>query len=199
MLLLAHLSDNYNTMRSLIEAGATCIRVNFSHGSHEEHLNKFKIAKKISEDMHLPVSLILDTKGPEIRVGKIKGGAQFIPANSEIKIHTTESKYKELEGDAKELSVSYDMSKDLKDGDFVLFDDGKLSAVVTKVSKGIVFVKTLNSHNLKTNKRINLPGVDFSLPFLSEKDINDVKFGISQGVNYIVLLHSLIQLRMFMT
>ncbi len=77
------------------------------------------------------------------------------------------------------------MSKDLKDGDFVLFDDGKLSAVVTKVSKGIVFVKTLNSHNLKTNKRINLPGVDFSLPFLSEKDINDVKFGISQGVNYI--------------
>ncbi len=178
-------SDNYNTMRSLIEAGATCIRVNFSHGSHEEHLNKFKIAKKISEDMHLPVSLILDTKGPEIRVGKIKGGAQFIPANSEIKIHTTESKYKELEGDAKELSVSYDMSKDLKDGDFVLFDDGKLSAVVTKVSKGIVFVKTLNSHNLKTNKRINLPGVDFSLPFLSEKDINDVKFGISQGVNYI--------------
>nr|WP_307926227.1 pyruvate kinase [Mycoplasmopsis bovis] len=184
-------------MRSLIEAGATCIRVNFSHGSHEEHLNKFKIAKKISEDMHLPVSLILDTKGPEIRVGKIKGGAQFIPANSEIKIHTTESKYKELEGDAKELSVSYDMSKDLKDGDFVLFDDGKLSAVVTKVSKGIVFVKTLNSHNLKTNKRINLPGVDFSLPFLSEKDINDVKFGISQGVNYIVLLHSLIQLRMF--
>nr|WP_318027268.1 pyruvate kinase [Mycoplasmopsis bovis] len=83
-------------MRSLIEAGATCIRVNFSHGSHEEHLNKFKIAKKISEDMHLPVSLILDTKGPEIRVGKIKGGAQFIPANSEIKIHTTESKYKEL-------------------------------------------------------------------------------------------------------
>nr|WP_307908275.1 pyruvate kinase [Mycoplasmopsis bovis] len=89
------------------------------------------------------------------------------------------------------------MSKDLKDGDFVLFDDGKLSAVVTKVSKGIVFVKTLNSHNLKTNKRINLPGVDFSLPFLSEKDINDVKFGISQGVNYIVLLHSLIQLRMF--
>ncbi|WP_429979366.1 pyruvate kinase, partial [Mycoplasmopsis bovis] len=96
--------------------------------------------------------------------------AQFIPANSEIKINTTESKYKELEGDAKELSVSYDMSKDLKDGDFVLFDDGKLSAVVTKVSKWIVFVKTLNSHNLKTNKRINLPGVDFSLPFLSEKD-----------------------------
>ncbi|WP_027334911.1 pyruvate kinase [Mycoplasmopsis felifaucium] len=178
-------SDNYNTLRALVEGGATCVRANFSHGSHEEHLNKFLLAKKVSEDMHLPVSLMLDTKGPEIRLGAMKDGAQVIPANHEIKIYTTEKEYKEFEGTADEVTVSYDMSKDLKEGNVILFDDGKLTSIVTKVGKGFVVAKTLNAHKLKTNKRINLPGVDFSLPFLSQKDIDDVKFGIKVGVHYI--------------
>lgn len=178
-------SDNYVTLRSLVESGATCVRANFSHGSHEEHLNKFLLAKKVSEDMHLPVSLMLDTKGPEIRVGAMKDGIQLIPADQLIKIHTTEAQYKTIEGTAEELAVSYDMSKDLQEGNVILFDDGKLTSIVTKVGKGYVIAKTLNSHKLKTNKRINLPGVEFSLPFLSEKDINDVKFGIKTGVHYI--------------
>ncbi|WP_406617065.1 pyruvate kinase [Mycoplasmopsis adleri] len=178
-------SDNYNTLRAIVEAGATCVRANFSHGSHEEHLNKFLLAKKISEDMHLPVSLMLDTKGPEIRVGVMKDGIQLIPAEHEIKIYTTKEKYENFEGTSDEVTVSYDMSKDLKEGNVILFDDGKLTSVVTKVGKGYVIAKILNSHKLKTNKRINLPGVDFSLPFLSEKDIDDVKFGIQVGVHYI--------------
>ncbi|WP_029513802.1 pyruvate kinase [Mycoplasmopsis primatum] len=178
-------SDNYNTLRSLVEAGATCVRANFSHGKHEEHLNKFNIAKKISRDMHLPISLMLDTKGPEIRVGKMANGVQFIPSNHEIKIYSYNADFADFEGNQNELVVSYDMSKDLAEGNVILFDDGKLSAIVTKIAKNVVYAKTLNSHNLKSNKRINLPGVDFTLPFLSEKDINDIKFGIAQGVNYI--------------
>ncbi|APJ38444.1 pyruvate kinase [Mycoplasmopsis pullorum] len=178
-------SDNYDTMRALIENGATAIRANFSHGSYDEQLNKFVLAKKISSDLNIPVSLILDTKGPEIRVGKMKDGAQVIKASTELTIWSTKEKYENFEGTETEITVAYDMSKDLIVGNQVLLDDGKLSTIVTEVGDGYVKAIAENTHKLKTNKRINLPGVDFSLPFLAEKDINDVKFGIKNGVDYI--------------
>ncbi|QCZ36838.1 pyruvate kinase [Mycoplasma nasistruthionis] len=178
-------SDNYETLLSLASNGMTAVRANFSHGSHEEQLNKFKLAKKVSLDLRVPLSIMLDTKGPEIRIGKMKDGAQVVEAGSEVLIHTTADKYASLEGTSTEISVAYDMALDLKPGNQVLIDDGKLSTVVTEVGSGYVKVKAENTHKLKTNKRVNLPGVDFSLPFLAEKDINDVKFGIQSGINYV--------------
>ncbi|WP_025755124.1 pyruvate kinase [Mycoplasmopsis cricetuli] len=178
-------SDNYDTLRALVENGVTCIRANFSHGDHEEQLNKFVIAKKVSKDLKIPISLMLDTKGPEIRVGAMKDGAQTIKAGTMITIYSTEDKFKTLQGTDIEISVSYDMSQDLVMGNQVLLDDGKLSTVVEEIGKGYVKVKAENTHKLKTNKRINLPGVDFSLPFLADKDKNDILFGIKAGVNYI--------------
>lgn len=178
-------SDNYDMLRSLVENGVTCVRANFSHGDHAEQLNKFVIAKKVSEDLKVPVSTMLDTKGPEIRVGKMKDGAQVIKAGTLLTVYTTDDKYKTFEGTETEITVAYDMSKDLVVGNQVLLDDGKLSTVVEEVGAGYVKVRAENSHKLKTNKRINLPGVDFSLPFLAEKDINDVIFGIKSGINYV--------------
>ncbi|WP_426461051.1 pyruvate kinase [Mycoplasma hafezii] len=178
-------SDNYDMMKALVENGVTCIRANFSHGSHEEQGNKFNLAKKVSQELRIPVSLLLDTKGPEIRVGKMKDGAQVIAAGSEVLVHTTKEKYENFEGTSTEITVAYDMAQDLVVGNQVLLDDGKLSTVVTEVGKGYVKVKAENTHKLKTNKRINLPGVDFTLPFLAEKDINDVKFGIKEGINFV--------------
>ncbi|WP_027121252.1 pyruvate kinase [Mycoplasma leonicaptivi] len=178
-------SDNYNVLKQLVENGVTTIRANFSHGSHEEQSNKFKIAKEVSKELKIPVSLMLDTKGPEIRIGKMKDGAQLVEAGTEILIHTTNEKYASLEGTSNEITVAYDMAKDLVVGNQVLIDDGKLSTVVIEVGEGYVRVKAENTHKLKTNKRVNLPGVDFSLPFLAEKDINDVKFGIKEGINYV--------------
>ncbi|EGV00173.1 pyruvate kinase [Mycoplasmopsis columbina SF7] len=178
-------SDSYENMKKLVLAGATCIRANFSHGTHEEQANKFSTAKAISNDLQVPISLLLDTKGPEIRIGKMKDGGQEILADSLLTIHTNPNLYSTFEGNTSEVAVHYDMSQDLKVGDEVLFDDGKLTSHVVKIEEQKVIVKTLNTHFLKTNKRINLPGVDFSLPFLSQKDIDDVKFGIEQEVNYI--------------
>lgn len=128
---------------------------------------------------------MLDTKGPEIRVGKMKDGVQLIKQGTMLDILTTEEAYKNLEGNSEQISVSYDMSLDLQVNDSVLLDDGKLSTKVVKVSKGLVQVYVQNNHKLKTNKRINLPGVDFSLPFLSPKDVEDVKFGVQNGISYV--------------
>lgn len=178
-------SDNYDVLRSLVENGVTCVRANFSHGDHAEQLNKFVLAKKVSEDLKVPVSTMLDTKGPEIRVGKMKDGAQVIKAGTLVTVYSTADKYQTLEGTDQEITVAYDMSKDLVVGNQVLLDDGKLSTVVEEVGEGYVKVRAENTHKLKTNKRINLPGVDFSLPFLAEKDINDVIFGIKSGINYV--------------
>ncbi|MCT4469352.1 pyruvate kinase [Mycoplasma sp. HS2188] len=172
-------------MKNVINAGATVIRANFSHGNIEEQKAKFDLARQAAKEIGVNVSLLLDTKGPEVRVGKMKNGAVAIAQGKELKILTTPEAYQNLEGDDNQVSVPYDMSADLKVGDKVLFDDGKLTSTVTKVVPGEVTVVTANAHVLKTNKRINLPNVDFSLPFLSEKDINDVKFGAQYGVDYI--------------
>lgn len=178
-------SDNYEVLTELVKNGATAIRANFSHGDHEEQANKFKIAQKISKDLNIPISIILDTKGPEIRIGEMLDNQQLITVGSKVKIHTTSQKYETLKGTSKEFAVSYNMAQDLKVGDHVLLDDGKLDTVVAEVAKDFVIVDVLNTHKLKTKKRINLPGVDFSLPFLAEKDINDVKFGISKGITHV--------------
>ncbi|WP_029608731.1 pyruvate kinase [Mycoplasma simbae] len=178
-------SSTLEIMKQIIAAGATVIRANFSHGTIQEQEFKLNLARQAAQELQVNVSLMLDTKGPEIRVGQMQNGAVAIEANQELTILTDSHSYDNVIGDNTQVTVLYDMSKDLKVGDKVLFDDGKLTSVVTHVSEGKVVVKTVNSHVLKTNKRINLPNVDFSLPFLSQKDIDDVIFGAHYGVDYV--------------
>ncbi|WP_330463376.1 pyruvate kinase [Metamycoplasma gateae] len=178
-------SENYETMKQLIEAGVTTIRANFSHGTVEDHKRKFEIARQISREIDRPISLMLDTKGPEIRVGKMGEGAIFIPANHILTIKTDKNSYENLIGNQDVITVSYRMDLDVAEGNKVLLDDGKLVTIVKEVKPTEVIVETVNSHKLKTNKRVNIPGVDFSLPFLSEKDIEDIIWGAKYKVDYI--------------
>ncbi|MGL5522285.1 MAG: pyruvate kinase [Metamycoplasmataceae bacterium] len=178
-------SENAEVLRKLVLAGLTTIRTNFSHGSREEQQRKFVLAKQLSKELNVPISILLDTKGPEIRVGKMKDGAQFISEKTLLKVYTTKEKYETFEGTSKEITVSYGMDKDLSIGKKVLFDDGKLVSIVKEVGNGFCVVEAVNNHLLKSNKRINLPGIDFSLPFLSEKDKGDIEFGIQNGIDYI--------------
>ncbi|MGL5732951.1 MAG: pyruvate kinase, partial [Metamycoplasmataceae bacterium] len=178
-------SEKYEVLKELVLAGMTTIRANFSHGDREEQLGKFVLARKIEKELNVPISILLDTKGPEIRVGKMKDGAQLIKANTEIIVYTSDEDYNSKIGTSSEITVSYAMDNDVKKGDKVLFDDGKLVTFVTSVSKNSIAVKTVNTHLLKSNKRINLPGIEFSLPFLSERDKEDIRFGIKNGIDYI--------------
>ncbi|AHF57856.1 pyruvate kinase [Spiroplasma eriocheiris] len=172
-------------IEELFNCGMTTIRLNFSHGDHEEQGARIVWAKQVREKIGKPISILLDTKGPEIRVGQMKDGKQEIKAGDKVTIYSMPEDYQARQGTGTEITVSYDMSQDLKIGDMVLVDDGKLQLNVNDVKPGVITTTAFNHHLVKTNKRINLPGVDFTLPFLAEKDINDIKYGIEQGIDYI--------------
>ncbi|WP_339029649.1 pyruvate kinase [Spiroplasma endosymbiont of Cantharis nigra] len=172
-------------IRKLFEAGMNVVRLNFSHGKQEEQAEKIKSVIELRDELEKPISIMLDTKGPEIRIGKVHDGAQEIKAGTDIRVFTTQEEYLNRECKSNEMTVSYDMSIDLKPGDSVLVDDGKLTLNVINVEPGLVNCKAFNSHIVKTNKRVNLPGVEFSLPFLAQKDIDDIKFGAKVKVDYI--------------
>lgn len=180
-------SSSEEIMTQLVHEGMMTIRANFSHGTHDEQAGKFVVAKKIENELQIPISIMLDTKGPEIRVGKMKDGAQNIAANSQITICCMPEDYEKIDGTSTMITVSYRMDQDVEVGDKVLFDDGKLITKIKSIDhkEGKIVVSAINSHKLKTNKRINLPGVEFSLPFLSERDINDILFGIKKGITHI--------------
>lgn len=178
-------SETKEVLTKLFNAGMTTIRLNFSHGDHAEQGARIKVAREIQKETGKPLSVLLDTKGPEIRVGKIKSGKQLIKANEKITIYSKPSDYENKETTNGEITVSYDMSKDLKKGDTILLDDGKLQLIAESVKPGLIVATAFNEHLLKSNKRINLPGINFSLPFLSEKDRNDIIFGIENNIDYI--------------
>ena len=178
-------SNSFEIMKKLTLAGMSTIRLNFSHGTREGQLANMKMANKISKELNYPISIMLDTKGPEIRVGKIEDGGVQIKSDQLLSIKTGLKDFQTHIGNASQISVSYQMHLDVKKGNQILFDDGKLLTIVEKVMENEIVVRTSNAHFLKTNKRINLPGIDFSLPFVSEKDIEDIKFGIKHGINYI--------------
>ena len=178
-------SENKERIRELFEAGMTTIRLNFSHGDYAEQGARIEIAKKMREELQFPISILLDTKGPEIRVGKFKDGKQEFKQGQEVTIYTDSKSYDTKECVSGEMTVSYDMSKDLKVGKVVLVDDGKLQLDVTSVKPGLIKAKTKNHHLVKTNKRINLPGTKFSMPFLSEKDIEDIRYAAKQELDFI--------------
>lgn len=178
-------SEKKATIAKLFDAGMTTIRLNFSHGNYKEHGARIKFAREVSSEKGSPISIMLDTKGPEIRIGKFKGGSIEITKGSKVKILTDSKSYSSKECVKNEMTVSYDMSQDLEAGKLVLVDDGKLQLTVTKVSPGVVLTEALNDHKVKTNKRVNLPGTKFSMPFLSEKDVKDIEYGCDQKVDFI--------------
>lgn len=178
-------TNSAEAIEELFVNGMTTIRLNFSHGDHQEQGNRIVWAKEVMAKIGKPISVMLDTKGPEIRVGKMLNDKQQIVKNSDVTVYTKTEDYLNKVCGASEMTVSYDMSQDLKAGNVILVDDGKLHLDVISVEPGIIYTKAFNQHVLKTNKRINLPGVKFSLPFLAEKDINDITFGVEKGIDYI--------------
>jgi pyruvate kinase len=176
-------SDERETLKSLMLAGMNGARFNFSHGSHEEQQKRINQVKELSAELDLPIALILDTKGPEIRTGKFKNDKVELKEGDTFTITTDGSI-----GDSSSCSATYDeIVYDVKSGDKILLDDGLISLTVTDIDTASKRIVTLidNDGELSNNKSINLPGVHVNLPSITEKDKDDILFGIENDLDYI--------------
>ncbi len=177
-------SSSPERVGELIDAGMNVARLNFSHGSHEDHAKMLQTVRSEAERRGRAVAILLDLQGPKIRVGKFASptGVELKPG-AEFTITTVE-----CVGDDKRCSTSYSLlPNDVKPGDTLLLDDGYLSLAVTAVNEREVKTVVVTGGMLKNNKGINLPGVDVSAPALSEKDRTDIGFALRLGVDYVAL------------
>jgi pyruvate kinase len=167
----------------LIDAGMSVARLNFSHGSHEDHAAVLQTVRSEAERRGKAIAALLDLQGPKIRVGKIASGQIDLKPGAELTI-TTEN----VLGDERRVSTTYaGLPKDVKVGDHILLDDGYLSLAVTAVGDHEVKTVVVAGGVLKNNKGINLPGVEVSAPALSDKDRTDIGFALRHGVDYVAL------------
>ena len=173
-------SDNEETIRGLIKEGLDGARFNFSHGTHPEHLERIQRFRKIEKEFGVKLPCILDTKGPEIRLGKF---AEPVILQKGQKYTLTT---KEVPGDINQATVSHKgITKDLKQGNTVLIDDGLVELTVDNVTETDVVCTVKNTGKINSNKGVNLPGIKATLPSLTEKDIGDLKFGVENGFDYV--------------
>jgi len=174
-------SESLENTKKLIKAGMNVGRLNFSHGDFEEHGNRIKNIRAANEELGTSVAILLDTKGPEIRLGKLKEEPIELVQGDEITL-TTE----EIEGDRTRIPVTYkNLPNDLEVGSTVLIDDGLIGLKVEAIEGTEVHCRIVNSGPIKSKKGVNVPGVKISLPGITEKDRNDIIFGIEQGVDFI--------------
>ncbi len=174
-------TDDVEIMKKLIQNGLDAARVNFSHGTYESHGEMIQKLKQAREELNAPIPLILDTKGPEIRIKAFAEGSIFLEQGDKFTL-TTE----DVEGTKDIVSVTYlDFPKDLQVGSRVLIDDGLIELRVEHISGPEVQCIVVNGGKVSSKKGVNLPGIKVNLPALTEKDIEDLKFGIKNGFDII--------------
>lgn len=174
-------SESLENTKKLILAGMNVARLNFSHGDFEEHGNRIKNIRQACSELGKTVAILLDTKGPEIRLGKLKEEPIELQQDDYITL-TTE----EILGDRHRIPVTYkNLPADLKVGSTVLIDDGLIGLTVVDIQGTEINCKIVNSGPIKSKKGVNVPGVHISLPGITEKDANDIVFGVEQGVDFI--------------
>ncbi|MDD3279246.1 MAG: pyruvate kinase [Lachnospiraceae bacterium] len=175
-------SDKEEVMKELIESGMNVARFNFSHGDHPEQKARMDLLKRMRTDLKIPVAILLDTKGPEIRTGILKDGKKVQLQEGQTFVLTTE----EIVGDASCVSITYsELTKDVKTGNRILIDDGLLELQVKKIEKSKIFCTVINGGELGEKKGVNVPNVSVNLPAITEKDKSDILFGIEQQIDYI--------------
>lgn len=176
-------SESEEMLTKLISEGLNVARINFSHGGYEENKTKIETIKKVREKLGKPVSLLLDTKGPEIRTGLVTNG------NDKIEIkegQTFTFVTEEIMGDNTKVSITYaDLYKDVQVGSNLLVDDGALEFEIVSIEGSNIVCRALNTGKLGNRKTINVPGVKLELPALTSKDIDDITSGIKAGFDYI--------------
>ena len=175
-------SQSPEVLEQLIKNGMNVARLNFSHGSHEEHLEKIKTIKRIRRKLNVPLGLMLDTKGPEIRIGKFEEKEYFLKPDDIFTLTT-----RNIVGNKDIVSVSYEgLQQDVEKGSIISVDDGLIQLEVIEIKDGTEIVcRVQNNGVISNNKGVNLPGRVTNLPSITPKDVDDIKFGIENGIDMI--------------
>ena len=173
--------DNEDMIRALIRTGMNAARFNFSHGSHEEHLNRLNLLKSVRDSMGRPVASILDNKGPEIRIRSFETKSISLEAGDLFTLTT-----REVQGNVNLVSVTYpELHKEVSAGQEILIDDGLVALKVEEIDGQDIRCTVENGGTLSANKSINIPGVHIHLPALTEKDVSDIQFGVENDFDFI--------------
>ena len=174
-------SQNPETIKKLIHAGMNVARLNFSHGSYEEQANKFHMIQDVSGELGIPVAILQDTKGPEIRLRDFANGKEELKAGQKFTL-TTE----EIVGTNEKVSITYkQLPNDVEEGMAILLDDGLIELKVDKVTATDIECTVINGGFVSNKKGVNVPGADLSMPFISDVDREDILFGIKMGFDFL--------------
>lgn len=170
-------------IEQLYLAGMNVARINFSHGSHEDHTRTISYIRKVARKHRYAIPVLMDLQGPKIRVGKMKEGGQIIAPGNLLKL-TPE----DIQGTSEVIPIDYSsLPNDVETGSRILIDDGLLELQVVKVNNRDVVAKVVVGGEIKSRKGVNLPGVKISMPSLTRKDIEDLEFGLTQDVDYVAM------------
>ena len=174
-------TDKEGVLRDLIANGMNVARFNFSHGSHEEHLGRLEKLKALREELGKPVAALLDTKGPEIRLKDFKNGVENLVAGQTFTLTT-----RDVEGTNEICSITYkDLPMDVEPNGTIMLDDGLIKLQIVTVNDTDIVCKVLNNGKIKNKKGVNVPGVHLSMPYMSQRDRDDIIFGAQQGFDFI--------------
>ena len=175
-------TDNREIMKELALNGMDVARFNFSHGDHAEHKHRLEILESVREELGIPIASLLDTKGPEIRTGKLKDGKKVTLKEGDLYTLTTE----EIVGDETRGYINYaGLAEDVKPSDRILIDDGLIELHVREINGTDIVCRIENGGELGEKKGVNVPGVRVKLPALTDKDKEDIRFGVDAGFDFV--------------
>lgn len=173
--------DSDDMLKKMIKNGLDCARLNFSHGTHEEHLERIERVKRVRKELGMYIPILLDTKGPEIRLRKFENDSVIVEEGQKFTLYADERL-----GNKDGISITYpNLASVLKVGTKILIDDGKVEIEVIEMSGADVVCKVNNGGKLSNNKSINIPGCSIDMPYISERDKSDILFGIENDVDFI--------------
>ncbi len=174
-------TDHEEILRELMLEGMAVARMNFSHGTHEEQKIRLDTVKRLREELHLPVATLLDTKGPEIRIGDVEGGKLELKSGQTFTLTT-----KKMLGTHDKVTITYQqLYRDVKPGDSILIDDGLIGMEVEAIEGEEIICRVKNGGFISNHKGVNVPNVELKMPFVSQKDYEDIVFGAEQGYDFI--------------
>lgn len=174
-------SNTYETVKALALAGMNVARFNFSHGTQESHLETFRVVSRVRSELHMPIATLLDTKGPEIRLKTFANGPVILKEGGQFTLTT-----REVPGDESIVSITHmNLPQDLGQQTRILIDDGLVELHVESKTETDIITRVVSGGQISDRKGVNVPGVRFSMPYISEKDKDDVLFGIRSGFDYI--------------